>query len=209
MIPMMVVPTLTRHDLLARMLDSVDFPVGHLVVIDNSGRGLPGRSGPWERMTVLPMPANLGVAASWNLAIRLAHRHPYVLMCSDDMWWPEGVLEEFVGLASEERLVLSGTWPHWQTFAIGMGVVHKVGLFDEGYYPAFFEDLDYLRRCESLQVEVTMGPETFHNNSSTLKTPGADFQRRNSMSWEANKALFESRVPGRFDPFRWRQLGWL
>jgi hypothetical protein len=33
MIPMLVVPTLTRHDLLDRMLRSVDHPVGHLVVV--------------------------------------------------------------------------------------------------------------------------------------------------------------------------------
>jgi hypothetical protein len=37
---MLVVPTLTRHDLLDRMLRSVDHPVGHLVVIDNSGAGI-------------------------------------------------------------------------------------------------------------------------------------------------------------------------
>jgi hypothetical protein len=47
---MLVVPTLTRHDLLDRMLRSVDHPVGHLVVIDNSGPWDCGcRTGPWEQ----------------------------------------------------------------------------------------------------------------------------------------------------------------
>jgi hypothetical protein len=209
MIPMMVVPTLTRHDLLDRMLRSVDHHVGHLVVIDNSGRGIVGGSGPWERMTVLPMPSNLGVAASWNLAVRMAHREPYVLVCSDDMWWPAGVLAEVSRIASEETLVLSGTWPHWQAFALGMGVVARVGLFDEGYYPAYFEDLEYLRRCEAAGIRPVMGPGTGHENSSTLNTPGTDFKQRNGRSWEAARDLFESGRPGGFDPYRWRDLGWL
>ena len=208
MIPMLVVPTLTRHDLLDRMLRSVDHPVGHLVVIDNSGRGIVGGSGPWERMTVLPMPVNLGVAASWNLAVRVAHREPYVLVCSDDMWWPSGVLGEVSRIASEETLVLSGNFPHWQAFALGMGVVARVGLFDEGFFPAYFEDKDYERRMSAVGVEPVFGPSTEHENSSTLKTPGAEFGRMNGRSWDANRVLFESGRPGGFDPFRWRALSW-
>jgi GT2 family glycosyltransferase len=206
MIPMMVVPTLTRHDLLDRMLRSVDHPVGHLVVIDNSGRGVVGGSGPWERMTVLAMPANLGVAASWNLAIRMAHREPWVLICSDDMWWPAGSLQTLVGLASEETLVLSGTWPHWEAFALGMGVVSKVGLFDEGYYPAYYEDTEYTRRLKRAGIRPVLGPEVEHDNSSTLNTPGANFQRQ--VSSEANRALYESGGHGGFDPYRWRAQSW-
>jgi GT2 family glycosyltransferase len=208
MIPMLVVPTLTRHDLLDRMLRSVDCRVGHLVVIDNSGRGIVGGSGPWERMTVLPMPTNLGVAASWNLAVRLAHRHPYLMVCSDDMQWPSGALEVFSEMASEDRLVISETWPHWQAFALGMGVVKKVGLFDEGYYPAYFEDVEYVRRAQNFGVEPVTGPATHHDNASTLNTPNTDFLAKNSRSWEANKNLFHSGQQIGFDPFRWRQLSW-
>lgn len=208
MIPMLVVPTLTRHDLLDRMLRSVDTHVGHLVVIDNSGRGVVGGSGPWERMTVLPMPCNLGVAASWNLAIRLAHREPYVVVCSDDMWWPEGALRQLENLAGEDSLVLAANFPHWQAFAVGMRVVQQVGLFDEGYYPAYFEDKDYERRMGVAGVKVTVGPSTGHDNSSTLNTPGADFRQRNDRSWEAGRVLFDSGGAGRFDPYRWRANSW-
>jgi hypothetical protein len=112
-------------------------------------------------------------------------------------------------IASEESLVLSGSWPHWQAFALGMGVVARVGLFDEGYYPAYFEDLEYLRRCEAAGIRPVMGPGTGHENSSTLNTPGTDFKQRNGRSWEAARDLFESGRPGGFDPYRWRDLGWL
>jgi GT2 family glycosyltransferase len=205
---MMIVPTLTRHDLLDRMLRSVDCHVGHLVVIDNSGRGIVGGTGPWERMTVLPMPANLGVAASWNLAIRMAHREPWVLICSDDMWWPGNALGEFAAQSSEDALVVSSTWPHWCAFTIGMRVVQKVGLFDEGYYPAYFEDTEYERRLRRAGVQRQMGPAVDHSNASTLNTPSADFGNRNGHSYEQNKALFEEDRHHGFDPFRWRSQAW-
>jgi hypothetical protein len=35
MIPSMIVPTLTRHDLLIEMLASIDYPVGLLVIVNN------------------------------------------------------------------------------------------------------------------------------------------------------------------------------
>jgi GT2 family glycosyltransferase len=208
-IPMMVVPTLTRHDLLDRMLRSVDCQVGHLVVIDNSGRGIVGGSGPWERMTVLPMPTNLGVAASWNLAIKMGHRHPWVMVCSDDMWWPASALQRFAEQSSEDSLVVSSTWPHWCAFTIGMSVVQKVGLFDEGFYPAYYEDTEYERRMRRAGVERRMGPRVEHANASTLNTPNVDFRNRNGHSYEQNKALFEQDRHHGFDPFRWRSNGWI
>lgn len=208
MIPLMVVPTLTRHDLLAQMLATVDFPVGHMVVVDNSGRGIVGGSGPWERFTVLPMPVNLGVAASWNLAIKFGFRHDYVLICSDDMLWPEGALARFAELSAEDRLVVSSSWPHFQAFSVGAQVVSKVGLFDEGFYPAYFEDMDFLRRCEAAGIDKVDGPETLHRNSSTLKSRD-EFKRANDRSWQANRDLFESGAPGGFNPFRWRANAWM
>ena len=208
MIPMLVVPTLTRHDLLYRMMASIDNEIGHLVVIDNSGRGIVGKPGPWERLTVLPMPANLGVAASWNLAVRLAHRHPWVMVCSDDVTFPPGCLQTFERVASEETLVVSGTWPHWCAFTLGMGVVGKVGLFDEGYYPAYYEDTEYERRMGLAGLTVTMGPNVEHDNASTLNTPGSKFGLANGSSYSKNRDLFTSGNHHGFDPYRWRDQAW-
>lgn len=204
---MLVVPTLTRHDLLQRMLGSVDGRVDHLVVIDNSGRGVDLPDGPWEESTLLVMPSNLGVAASWNLAIKMAHRDPFVMIASDDMWWPEGAMEGLASASGEDRLVVSETWPHWCAFTIGMGVVSKVGLFDEGYYPAYYEDTEYERRMAQNGVERLLGPAVGHDNSSTLKTPGANWNRGSSLG--ANERLYQSGEHGGFDPYRWRNQAWV
>ena len=203
---MLVVPTLTRHDLLQRMLGSVDGSVSHLVVIDNSGRGVDLPDGPWEESTLLVMPSNLGVAASWNLAIKMAHREPFVMIASDDMWWPEGAMDRFVEQSAENRLVVSETWPHWCAFTIGMGVVSQLGLFDEGYYPAYYEDTEYERRMGQAGVERMLGPAVGHDNSSTLNTPGVNWTRGSSLG--ANERLYQSGQHAGFDPYRWRVQTW-
>ena len=202
---MLVVPTLTRHDLLERMLGTVDGAVQHLVVIDNSGRGIDLPDGPWEESTLLIMPSNLGVAASWNLALKMAHREPWVMIASDDMWWPEGAMDRFAEESSEDRVVVSSTWPHWCAFTIGMGVVHQIGDFDEGYYPAYFEDTEYKRRMDRADIGWVKGPEVYHQNSSTLNTPGRSWR---GGSYHKNEALFKSGERRGFDPYRWRDQAW-
>jgi GT2 family glycosyltransferase len=204
---MLVVPTLTRHDLLRRMLGSIDDAVSHLVVIDNSGCGVELPDGSWERATVLTMPCNLGVAASWNLAIKMAHREPFVMIVSDDVRLPKGALNKFAEQSGEDRLVVSATWPHWCAFTIGMGVVSQLGLFDEGYYPAYYEDTDYERRMAHGGVERLLGPAVWHDNSSTLNTPGANWQRDRANT--ANLHLYQSGKQAGFDPYRWRAQAWV
>jgi hypothetical protein len=208
MIPMLVVPTLTRRDLLVRMLGTVDCPVGHLVVIDNSGQGLEVPDGPWGVATVLRMPCNFGVAGSWNLAVRMGHRDGWVMIASDDVTFPAGALAGFADVSAEDRLVVSGTWPHWCAFTLGMRVVQKVGLFDEGYFPAYFEDTEYERRMGQHGMTLTHGPPVGHDNASTLNTPRRNFVAKNRATYRSNAALYASGEQHGFDPYRWREQAW-
>ena len=215
MIPLLVVPTLTRKDLLYRMLQSIDYPVARLLVIDNGGQRLQDLAAPnVEEISVADMRANLGVAASWNLAIRNGYKHDYVLIVSDDVTFPSGSLEAFAQQARADRLVLSSTWPHWCAFAIGAKVVERVGLFDERFYPAYFEDTDYYERLYAAGLDPTAGPEVLHANSSTLTTQGAGFERYNTRSFEHNRKLYEAKHPylgepeHPFNPYLWRSLSW-
>ncbi len=38
MVPVIVIPVLNRYDLLERCLESIDYPVGTLLIIDNGGK---------------------------------------------------------------------------------------------------------------------------------------------------------------------------
>jgi GT2 family glycosyltransferase len=70
MLENLIVPVLNRYDLLQRMLDSVDVSVEHLLVIDNGPGSDLTFNGSFKKVTVLHMPANLGVSGSWNLGIK-------------------------------------------------------------------------------------------------------------------------------------------
>jgi GT2 family glycosyltransferase len=171
----MIVPTLNQVDGLMRLLASIDHWVGELVVVDNGSRWPRGDR---LRMPVVPhaarqhlveVPHNLGVAGSWNLGIKATPHAERWLVVNDDAWFPPGSLQRLDEQSSPLALTLSGASPEWSCFVLGAEVVKRVGLFDERFHPAYFEDNDFERRCLLAEVPVVRtGIEVGHDNSSTL-----------------------------------------
>jgi len=65
MLENLIVPVLNRYDLLQRMLSSIDYPVEHLLIIDNGASVVEHDLSITvpevvRHTTYLPMPANLG-----------------------------------------------------------------------------------------------------------------------------------------------------
>jgi GT2 family glycosyltransferase len=214
MIRNLTVPVLNRYDLLERMCKSIDYPVGHLLIIDNGG-GIEHWEKPdmVEKLTVLSMPCNLGVAASWNLGIKSFYNDDVFFFASNDMVFERGALAR-LGDARRDAVTLSDQFPHFHTFAVGVDVVARVGLFDESFFPAYCEDVDFLWRCEreGVPVEKWRIP-TRHDNSSTI---GSDpsLMSQNSNTHSANLALMDWKRSNMkaealpFDVMRWRRQAW-
>jgi len=218
MIPAMVVPTWTRHDLLVKMLASVDHPVRDLLVIDN-GSHLPELDRTQfpliENLHVANVPNNLGVPASWNLGIKAFYPEDWVLVVGDDVEFPEGALAQFAEQGRPDEIVLAHTWPYWCAFAYGMDAVDHVGLFDERFYPAYYEDTEYEWRCRSLAFPVRISDIAVgHSNASTLNTPRRQFALRKGVTDAANGALYHDKQQRpvtrvtEFSLFRWRNQAW-
>lgn len=179
------------------MLRTVDVDVETLIVVDNGGtvsrHELTQINRKYLRRTYLwKMPRNLGVPTSWNLGIKATPFSPWWLVANFDVLFPSGSLRRLVDAASPDRLVLSGGEPAWCTFAIGEAVVERVGLFDEGIHPAYWEDIDYQRRAQALGVEIVKsGVPVVHANSSSL---AAGFHDRNAVSFGANAERAQARA---------------
>jgi hypothetical protein len=132
MIENLIVPVLNRYDLLNRMLASIDYKIGHLLVIDN---GASIASEPYVlepnsnfvKMTHLKMPANLGVGGSWNLGIKSFPFAKRWFIASNDIVFQPGTLEE-MSWAKRDEITLTEAAPHWQAFALGDEAVKKIGL---------------------------------------------------------------------------------
>jgi GT2 family glycosyltransferase len=197
MIPNMIVPTLTRHDLLTQMLKSIDYPVGLLIIINNNPNanfeGTDSIPDCVADYRVLNMPANLGCAGSWNLGIKLQPFAPWWLVASDDVVFEPGALEKFAAECSPDYVTISDEWPHYQFFGVGENVVQKVGLFDENLYPANFEDDDYQRRCEIAGVEFRIvGAPHSHVKQGTVHA--TEWAAQNARTYNANEVYFVRKV---------------
>jgi hypothetical protein len=69
MIPVLAFPTFARPDLAQRMVDSIDYPVEHLIIVDNSGKKQfnPVKPDLVENLWVIQVPHGLGPTAANNL----------------------------------------------------------------------------------------------------------------------------------------------
>jgi GT2 family glycosyltransferase len=160
-IPVIGVPIVNGVNWLKRLIDSIDFPVENLFIINNNGKGeideelnkLTSLNHQFiENFCVLNMPSNIGVAGSWNLIIKSFLIKPYWVISSHDVSFEPGLLEELYQKAQDDAVgIIHGSGGDfgdgtYDLFLIKDWVVQKIGLFDENCYPAYCEDVDYIMR---------------------------------------------------------------
>ena len=214
MIPVVIVPVLARHDLLNRMIKSINYPVKDLVIIDNGGStNYEPEWNQWvNQVHHWTFPHNLGVSTSWNLGIKAFPYADYWMDCDFDIEWSGESLKLFAETATADSLVLSGSPQPWCVFTLGWQVVDQIGLFDEALHPAYFEDNDYERRCQSANIKIN---KTFipvaHDNSSTLH---AGYTGRNAETFPNNADYYNDKQQrgdlseGRWSIRRRRRNAW-
>ena len=215
MIPALIVPVLNRPDLLDRLLASLHYEIGDLLVIDNGNvvDALPDLDCV-HRSHLVKSPTNLGVPASWNLGIKMLPFAPWWMIVNSDAYFPRASLNRLQVAARRDALVLSAAAPPWACFMVGDQVVSKVGLFDEGIFPAYFEDDDFMRRCTYWGVPIVQtGIPVEHTNSSTIHSDQR-YMARNNETFTANRNYYMAKAHrGDFSDGRWdlstrRRLSW-
>lgn len=195
MIPLLGVPTMTRHDLCDRMLASIDYPVQDVIVVDNKPDSwIPTKPELVQNLHHIRLPQNLGVADSWNLVIKCSPFAPAWFICNDDIVFEPGALKIVNDNLRSDVLQFIDVRPKWAGFVIGEDVVQKVGLFCAYFHPAYFEDTDYERRVIDNDIEIVRLPaKAQHDNSSTL---ASGFDIKNRKSFKANAELCDAREAG-------------
>lgn len=171
MIPVVVIPVLNTYAQLRRCVESFDFPVGDLLIINN-GSGVVDVPDRAERTHVVESPSNLGVAPSWNLGIKMFPWSDGWLFLNSDAWFEPGAMAGFWGRCRRDSITLAGE-PGWCCAWIGDSVVSRIGLFSECYLPAYYEDVDFEGRAQAVGIVADRtGCAVNHENASTvLKDP--------------------------------------
>lgn len=193
MIPVLGIPVINREDMLLDMIKSIDFPVEKLAIVQNANHPelleviQTIRSGinPHVKSVYVSIPfRNLGVAPSWNHIIKSFPESSFWLLPSVDIKFASGDLEKIYTSHLENPdtfIFVSG----FACFGLTPSVIKKVGLFDENFYPCYYEDNDYHRRMKLVEVpEVQVaeignihpdGSQTIGSNPTYRIANGATF----------------------------------
>jgi hypothetical protein len=149
---LMVVPVIDPG-ISAACLETIH-PDVDLFVVDNC----PSPLGWSTSKGVFRMGHNLGVARSWNLAVRTAGMWDYdaVALVSASVRFGEAGGRDLVTLDP-------GKWgvtplpAAWHTVVLTMGLFERVGFFDENFFPAYYEDADMTRRMSMAGIHLGVG----------------------------------------------------
>lgn len=162
----LIVPVVRNFRGVAELFHSVDFPIRPFV-IDN-----------WTE--------NLGVSGGWNLGMKMAIEAGIerVIVPNDDVTFYPGTLETIYNTLADKVFVtptsLNGgkPWdkeeyveaPDFSCWAARPAdLVDAVGWFDEGFFPAYFEDNDmhWRMRMAGLPGSRRLDTYTWHQGSAT------------------------------------------
>lgn len=180
------VPALNRGDLLRRCIESIDLPIEHLFVINNGEdqgvaetarlietRGL--RNSALFGNIRVERHKRLGVAPSWNRFITQSPG-PWFIAANDIQLMPGALAlaDKVVHTTPDASVICADGYNIFMMTPLG---VEKVGLFDENFYPAYFEDVDHFRRVRLSGAKAVNVPgftfihgEAPHWGSSTINS---------------------------------------
>jgi GT2 family glycosyltransferase len=203
MIPVLGFATYSQFDLADRLLASIDYPTENLVIVDNSGLQTwePTKPEQVKNLWLLRIPFGLGLVGAWNLVIKSTPYAPYWVLINDDAWFEPGALQTIAEQAEPDALNFVDIIPEWACLVFGEGAIAKAGLYDERFYPLYFDDNDLHRRMIKAGVKENKIPAKIHHeNSSSLSGKSNE----NNRTYAANQNLFNKKVNEEdFSPGYW------
>jgi hypothetical protein len=206
------IPTLCRYDLLKQLIRSAERgslrPSGYIIV-DNGGKLSREEILSWlspdarpdfrDLVELITPDSNLGVAASWNLIIDRAAPEPVIISNDDVDFGSDTFLELVVGLGSHEFVEGEG----WALFGQRFELIKKVGYYDENFWPAYYEDVDYDARLARAGVAAHRPlsvPVQHHGWATTTALADADWLKEGRAR---NHAYFLAKWGGESRNPRW------
>ena len=200
------IPVLNRFDLLEQAIDALDYPNVELFVVNNNTVDAENQKH-FERLkekyqfdSFSPR-YNLGVAASWNRIITTAWSRGYnfVYVGSNDTMLSPGTLKAFVEMQKPEPEAL---WllNHFNFWCLRMAAVPKVGLLDENFMPAYFEDNDFFYRVGLAGLEVLhLHEHEFEHNGRTVPAVSSHHLGSQTIASDAEYAMHNGNTFGNWN----------
>lgn len=163
-----VVPAIHRENTFEFMSTLGYDAVHRLILIDNTDSGEIFDDHPLVLHRRLAR-KNMGVAAAWNYGVDVAlneYDATYVTLCSTSVRFSDGAdaLCRTADTAVENDQWVYGfeTLVGWKCITLGRATFDAVGVFDEAFWPAYFEDNDYIWRMRCAGILEPRGGKRMH-----------------------------------------------
>lgn len=199
------IPTYNREDLLRAALAyyAIDFKGVPIFIYDNGNQNL--HDLPGDSIFLNKSEKNVGVAAAWNfLCCRAFDHSDNILMLNDDIYLGRKSFE-IAGLIDQYKHSLMVSPAGWCGFILSKKMYISVGPFDEVFYPAYYEDVDYERRLklggESIIRLPILIPKVLNVSMTLEKDPDLFFdansnnRKRYIEKWGGDKGHEKFKVP--------------
>jgi len=171
------IPTLNRADLLLPTVAKYiteDFKDIEIHIIDNGKQDLSFLN-VFPNVIVYEQDQNIGVAASWNKLCKIIfEKHNHALIINDDVYL--GYNTDVVNSVIEKyEYSLVQSYVSWSVILMSKYMYDYIGEFDEIFYPAYYEDSDYLYRMKlkgiRQDVEAELNPQTVRISMTQERDP--------------------------------------
>lgn len=145
-------------------------------------------------------PYNLGCAGGWNYHIKNNPLANYWLLSNDDIIYGNDDLLKFHQSSMNHDITfnrfLISSGGKYSLFSLNKKCVDTVGLFDENFYPAYYEDDDYDRRISRYKLSTNyVEINAIHAHEGTMKNlEQSKYEYIRNILWEKNKNYFLSKV---------------
>jgi hypothetical protein len=197
LIPVFVVPLFFDHTEFDKLVQMIDVPVRTFVFVWNSDspeyaeRAAVLRQVP-HGIVVIHEPTNRGFSGSVNDGITtgakatkdlgLDVRDDWYFIVNADAEFPRGSLKSFASIVNckkyDHGLIYGPAQDHF-AFAVTRLAVDKAGYYDEVFWPAYMEDIDYRWRIKLAGVRLLVTGINFKHNFGTNRKKGvSEYKRR-------------------------------
>jgi len=171
------IPTLNRADLLLPTLAKYvteDFKNIEIHIIDNGKQDLSFLN-VFPNVIVYEQDHNIGVAASWNKLCKIIfEKHNHALILNDDVYLGYNT-DTINSVIAKYEYSLVQSYVSWSVILMSKYMYDYIGDFDETFYPAYYEDSDYLYRMKlkgiRQDVEAELNPQTVRISMTQERDP--------------------------------------
>lgn len=198
MIPCLGVLVLNRGDLLQRMIDTIDYPVDKLCIVQNGQDDtvsetisqITQNKSPYINRIYLERPfRNMGVAPAWNSIIKSFPECEFWLIANNDTVFLPGDLKLYHDTwKNNPQSLIAAANGAFNCFVISPYIVNCVGLFDENIWPIYHEDVDYFLRMQRVGIaRIPIASDIgYSNDGSWTVRSNPVYQNKNTLTQQSN-----------------------